>query len=214
MVDALHASATAGTERSISSAWLRQTVKPTGARNSRARGFWQVAPYASKLTRAHRAAAKADHAFARALREQTIYPQRIDALIAGRTWFDGKECAKCGGSRRRVYDVACYDCTQIGRGFKTGTKGRCIALPPAKLSRDGWLARNAERKREAAGEYIEYSSGEWSARQYPTGRLSVRCLAHHIDNPDFRTVHGSRIFQLCEQHPDLLILLRRAGWSI
>jgi len=65
-----------------------------------------------------------------------------------------------------------------------------------------------------AGEYIEYRSGEWSARQYPTGRLSVRCLGHHIDNADFRTVPGSRIFQLCEQHPDLLTLLRRAGWSI
>jgi hypothetical protein len=189
-------------------------MKPHGSRNVRARGLWQVAPYASKLTRAHRNAARADHAFAQTLREQTIYPQRIDALIKGRAWFEGRECAKCGGTRRRVYDVACYDCTQIGRGFMTDAKGRCIALPPARLSRNGWLARTDEHRREKSGEYIEYRSGEWTARQYPTGRLSVRCFSHHIDNPDFRTVHRDRIFQLCEQHSDLLNLLRQAGWSI
>jgi hypothetical protein len=189
-------------------------MKPNGARNARVRGLWQVAPYASKLTRAHRTAARSDHAFVQALREQTVYPQRIDALIAGRTWFNGKECAKCGGSRRRVYDVACYDCTQIGRGFQTDAKGRCVALPPAKLSRDGWLARNDARRRAAAGEYTEYRSGEWTAREYPTGRLSVRCIPYQIDNPDFGKVPGSRVFQLCEQHHDLLVLLRQAGWSI
>jgi len=189
-------------------------MKPKGAKNTRERGLWQVAPYASKLTRRHRTAAKADPAFAKTLREQTIYPQRVDALIAGRTWFDGKACAKCGGSRRRVYDVACYDCTQIGRGFQTDAKGHCIALPPAKLSRAGWLSRIGQRRREAAGEFIEYRSGEWGARKYPTGRLSVRCRSLHIDNPDFRTVHRDRTFQLCEQHPDLLTLLRQAGWSI
>jgi hypothetical protein len=187
--------------------------KPHGSKNARARGLWQVAPYASKLTRAHRDAARADHAFAQALREQTQYPARIDALIAGNVWFGGKPCSKCDGTRRRVYNLSCYDCTKR-EGFKTDAKGRCIALPPAKLSRDGWLARNAERKREATGEYIEYRSGEWVARQSPTGRLRVQCLRHHIDNPDFGQLPAPRIFQLCEQHPDLVTLLRHAGWSI
>jgi hypothetical protein len=191
-------------------------MKPSGSRNSvpAALRHYQVPPYASKLTRRHRDFARADEAYANHLRAQTAYPARVDALIAGRTWFEGRECATCGGTRRRVYNVGCYDCQQLGRGFQTDAKGRCVALPPAKLSRDGWLSRNDERRREMAGEYIEYRSGEWSARQYPTGRLSVRCLGHHIDNADFRTVPGSRIFQLCEQHPDLLTLLRRAGWSI
>ncbi|REE19468.1 hypothetical protein B0G71_2565 [Paraburkholderia sp. BL27I4N3] len=189
------------------------SMKPRGSKNVRTRGLWQVAPYASKLTRAHRDAARTDDAFARALREQTLYPARIDALIAGRTWFEGRECAKCGGTRRRVYNLSCYDCTKRD-GFKTDAKGRCIALPPAKLSRDGWLARNDERKREAAGDYIEYRSGEWMARQYPTGRLLVRCIRYHIDNPDFGKLPGPRIIQLCGQHSDLVILLRQAGWSI
>jgi len=110
--------------------------------------------------------------------------------------------------------VACYDCTQLGRGFRTDAKGRCIALPHSKLSRDGWLARNDERRREAAGEYIEYRSGEWSARQYPTGRLAVQCVRYHIDNPDFGKLPRERVFPLCAQHSDLLALLRLAGWSI
>ncbi|WP_162600851.1 hypothetical protein [Paraburkholderia sp. C35] len=188
-------------------------MKPHGSKNTRSRGLWQVAPYTSKLTRAHRDAARADTAFAQALREQTIYPQRVDALVAGRTWFDGRECAKCGSTRRRVYNVGCYDCQQLGRGFQTDAKGRCVALPPTKLSRDGYLARNDERKREATGDYIEYRSGDWVARQYPTGRLSVRCLAHHIDNPDLGSLPWQRIFELGNQHPDLVNLLRQAGWS-
>jgi hypothetical protein len=49
---------------------------------------------------------------------------------------------------------------------------------------------------------------------YPGGRLHVTCCAVHIDNPDFATVPAARIFQLCEQHADLLNLLRQAGWSI
>jgi hypothetical protein len=189
-------------------------MKPKGAKNTRACGLWNVAPYASKLTRAHRAAARADNTFARALRAQTIYPQRVDALIAGRTWFEGRECERCNGTRRRVYNVGCYDCQQLGRGFATDAKGRCIALPPAKLSRDGWLARSCERKREAAGEYIEYHSGEWMARQYPTGRLSVRCIQLNIDNRDFGSLPGQRIFALGTEHPDLVNLLRQAGWSV
>ncbi len=129
--------------------------------------------------------------YANHLRAQTAYPARVDALIAGRTWFEGRECKKCGGTRRRVYNVGCYDCQQLGRGFQTDGTGRCIALPPARQSRNGWLARNDERRREAAGEYTEYRSGEWMARQYPTGRLSVQCLAHHIDNPDFGKLPGT-----------------------
>lgn len=190
-------------------------MKPRGSRNSvpAALLHYQVPPYASKLTRRHRDFARADEVYANHLRAQTAYTARVDALIAGKVWFDGKPCGKCDGTRRRVYNLSCYDCTKRD-GFKTDAKGRCIALPPARQSRDGWLSRNDERRREAAGEYIEYRSGEWSARQYPTGRLSVKCLPHHIDNPDFGKLPGPRVFQLCGQHLDLLSLLRQAGWSI
>jgi hypothetical protein len=191
-------------------------MKPRGSRNSvpPKLSHYQVPPYAAKLTRRHRDFARADETYANHLRTQTAYPARVDALIAGRTWFEGRECARCGGRRRRVYNVGCYDCQQLGRGFQTDARGRCVALPPAKLSRDGWLARNDERRRETAGEFIEYRSGDWLARQYPTGRLSVRCLSHHIDNPDFGKLPGPRILRLCTQHPDLVVLLRQAGWSI
>lgn len=191
-------------------------MKPPGSRNSvpSALRHYQVPPYASKLTRRHRDFARADATYANHLRAQTVYPARVDALIAGRTWFEGRECPKCGGTRRRVYNVGCYDCQQLGRGFQTDAKGRCVALPPAKLSRDGWLSRNDEHRREMAGEYVEHCSGACVAREYPTGRLAVCFSPAHIDSPDFRAAPGSRIFALCEQYPDLLAVLRMAGWGL
>ncbi|MCE4542122.1 MULTISPECIES: hypothetical protein [unclassified Caballeronia] len=187
---------------------------PPGARRHRERGLWQIAPYAAKLTRQHRDAARADHAFERALREQTRYPERIDALIAGRTWFDGKLCERCDTTRRRVYDSACWTCQRKRTHFETDGRGRCVTRWTASQSRDGYLARQDERRRERAGDFIEYHSGGWRARSYPGGRLAVRCEHAHINNEDFRDVPGWRVFELCNQYPDLIALLRLAGWSI
>lgn len=189
-------------------------MKPKGAKNVRGRGMWQVPPYASKLTRQHAAAARADHAYAQALREQTLYPQRIDALIAGQTWYCGKLCERCSSIKRRVYDNSCWTCQKARTGFAVDDKGRCVARWQAKLSRDGYNARLCEKRREAAGEYIEYHSGEWSAREFPGGKLAVRCARYNIDSQDFRTVPGTRVFELCKHHLDLLNLLRQAAWSI
>ncbi|WP_250538248.1 MULTISPECIES: hypothetical protein [unclassified Caballeronia] len=187
---------------------------PRGARKKRALTAWHIAPYAAKLTRRHRDIARIDHAFERDLREQTRYPTRIDALIAGRTWFDGRLCARCGTTRRRVYDSSCWTCQRKRTPFETDVRGRCVTRWTANQSRDGYLARQDERRRERAGESVEYRSGEWCARQYPTGRLAVRCPSLHIDSEDFNSVPGWRILQLCEQFPDLIAVLRLAGWSI
>ncbi|MDR5779159.1 hypothetical protein QCE63_06915 [Caballeronia sp. LZ065] len=189
-------------------------ARPAGARRHRERGLWSIAPYAAKLTARHRQIARADHAFERALREQTRYQARIDALIAGRTWFDGRLCERCGTTRRRVYNSSCWTCQRKRTHFETDGRGRCITRWTANQSRAGYLSRQEERRREAAGEYIEHQSGEWAARQYPTGRLAVRCPSLHIDNPDFASVPHERIFALCRQNPDLIALLRLAGWSI
>jgi hypothetical protein len=187
---------------------------PKGARRHRERGLWQVAPYAAKLTRSHRDPARADQAFERALREQTQYPARIEALIAGRTWFEGKSCERCGTSRRRVYDVSCWTCQRKRTQFETDERGRCVTRWAVSQSRGGYLARQEERRREKAGEYIEYRSGDWSSRQYPTGRLEVRCERLYIDVPDLRTVHRHRLFELGMSNPDLVEIMRRAGWSV
>lgn len=189
-------------------------MKPKGAKHSRTRGAWQVPPFASKLTRAHRAAARVDDAYAAALREQTHYPQRIDALIAGQTWYAGKPCARCDSVKRRVYDNSCWACQRQRTAFVLDERGRCVSLGTSAMSRDGWLARADEKRRERTGECIEHVSGEWTAREYPGGRLHVVGRVAHVDNPDFGTVPGPRVFELCVAYPDLLALLRMAGWSI
>ena len=188
--------------------------KPRGAKHVRSRGMWQVPPYASKLTRAHRAAARADHAYAQALREQTVYPQRIDALVAGQTWYSGKACVRCGSGKRRVYDNACWACQKARTGFALDERGLCVSLGKAALSRAGYEARLDEKRRERAGEYVDWVSGDWTAREYPGGRLHIICKAVHVDNRDFGAVPGHRVFELCSRHPDLLAVLRMAGWSI
>lgn len=101
-------------------------MKPVGAKHERARGAHPVAPFAAKLTRRHREAARADPAFAQALREQTLYPQRIDALIMGKTSYEGKECAVCGSTFRRVYDNSCWSCQRRHTGsVEPGRLGAC-----------------------------------------------------------------------------------------
>lgn len=190
---------------------------PRGARKRRAITAWHIAPYAAKLTRRHREVARADQAFERMLREQTRYPARIDALIAGRTWFDGKLCERCGTTRRRVYDSSCWTCQRKRTHFETDGRGRCITRWQGKRTRDEYrvhLKQEDRQRRDRAGEHVEYCVGEWAARAYPTGRLAVRCPSLHIDSQDFGSVPRQRIFELCSQNPDLLALLRLAGWSI
>lgn len=158
-------------------------MKPIGARHIRQRGAWQVSPYASKLTRRHRDAARADQAFATALREQTVYPHRIDALIAGQTWYGGKVCPKCGGIKRRVRDNSCWQCHTAGTGFVLDGRNRCVSLGSPTQTRDGYLDRLQRLRRERAGEYVGTTIGGWEVRQYPTGRLAVSCATAVVQGP-------------------------------
>jgi hypothetical protein len=143
----------------------------------------RLSAFSKVLSRRHREVAMRDTAFAEALRKQTIYPQRIDALVAGRTWFTGKPCKTCGSSRRRVRDCACYDCRLKRRPLLLDHRNRAYPWP-ATYSRAGWKWRLDEIRREKAGEVQQYVAGVWDGdgpdtRWYgtetPTGRLAVRC---------------------------------------
>ncbi|MDP9646159.1 hypothetical protein [Paraburkholderia caledonica] len=179
--------------------------KPVGAKNFRTCGLWQVAPYASKLTRRHRAAARADHAYARALREQTLYPQRIDALVAGQTHYRGNLCAKCGSVERRVYDNACWSCQRGRSHFAVDSRNRCVTRWKTKLSRAGYEARLSEKRREKSGESI----GRWSSADgtatvtlYPGGRTHA-VLSGVLDNPHFEKLSGREAGAARERYPAL-----------
>lgn len=186
--------------------------RPTGAVRSPERWpGWHVAPTAAKLTRRHREIARADPAFEQALRRQTMYPGRIDALIAGCTYFVGKPCERCGSVKRRVFDCGCWNCKRQarpwipGRGWDGSAQG---------LTRAGRDARAEERRREAAGHVWVFEVGDFRARVYPTGRLAVECDRLHIDCHDLAQVVPARIFEIASGEPDLVEVMRQAGWSV
>ncbi|HDR8949295.1 TPA: hypothetical protein QDA71_006385 [Burkholderia vietnamiensis] len=186
--------------------------RPTGAKRAPERWVaWHLAPTAGKLTRRHRDVARADPAFAGALRRQTMYPQRIDALVEGCTWFAGKPCEKCGSVKRRVFDCGCWNCKRNARPW---IPGRGWDYSSQKLSRAGREARAEERRREAAGEVQAFEVGDWRARVYPTGRLALDCDRLHIHSEDWGKVPPARIFEIGSREPDLVQVMRQAGWSV
>jgi hypothetical protein len=188
--------------------------KPRGSRNTLSPGGWQISPYAAKLTRRHRAIARADPAFEQALRRQTLYPQRIDALIEGQTNFIGKPCDRCGSVKRRVFDCGCWSCKQIARPIVLDGRNRLAKCWEATRSRAGHEAILDAKRREADGECYRVEIGDWSAQVYPTGRLAAQCQRLHIDTPDLRTVPKGRLFELGMANPELVEIMRRAGWSV
>jgi hypothetical protein len=188
--------------------------KPRGSRNTLSRGGWQISPYAAKLTRKHRVIARADPAFEQALRRQTLYPQRIDALVAGGTYFIGKTCDRCGSAKRRVFDCGCWSCKQAMRPIVLDGRNRIARGWLSVRSRDGHAAILDAKRREAAGEFYRIEVGDWSARVYPTGRLAVQCPTLHIDTSDLRTVPRGRLFELGMANPELIEIMRWAGWSV
>jgi hypothetical protein len=160
----------------------------------------QVAPFAKVLTRQHRDAARRDHAFAQALRQQTMYPDRIDALLVGRSWFSGKTCRKCGSARRRVRDCACYDCQLARRPLRLDNRNRAFPWP-AKRSLGGWLSHLEAVRRERTGERTHFTAGQWDGvgvdtrwhgTATPTGGLSARCDAAVWSAPGYRRLAPSQ----------------------
>lgn len=113
---------------------------------------WNAPPHAAKLTRRHRDAARLDHHYAEALRLNTMYPQRIDALIAGRAWFEGRGCSRCGESRRRVYNCECWTCMKNRTPLKLDHRNRLREGWLSVRSRDGLSAIRDEKRRRDAGE--------------------------------------------------------------
>jgi hypothetical protein len=172
---------------------------------------WHLSPTAGKLTRRHREVARHDPAFEAALRRQTQYPQRIDALVAGATWFVGRPCDRCGSIKRRVFDCGCWQCKREARPW---IAGRGWDSSGQKLTRAGREARAAERRREAAGEVLAFKVGDFQARVYPTGRLAIDCDRLHIHSEDWGKVPSARIFEIGSREPDLVEVMRRAGWSV
>lgn len=145
----------------------------------------RVPAFSKVLSRRHREVAIRDAAFAEALRRQTIYPERIDALVAGQTWFTGRPCATCGSSRRRVRDCACYDCRLKRRPLLLDHKNQAYPWP-ATYSRAGWKWRLDAIRREKAGEAQQHVAGTWDGNgldtrwygtETPTGSMSIRCAA-------------------------------------
>lgn len=177
--------------------------------------LYGIQPRARVLTRRIRDIARQDRAFADELRKRTE-PARIDALVAGqgRFWSE-TPCPRCGSPHRRVSDRACWDCwqrkhrppavweaIQAGRGYFGGTR-----------SRDGWLDQQDVRRRIRAGEFNTITQGDITAHEHPDGRLEIT-QPPDLLCPDLRAIHTPRLFQLAAQHPALVEVLRRAGWSI
>jgi hypothetical protein len=140
---------------------------------------------------------------------QVSDPYRLAAWIEGAKVYDGDRCSKCNGTSRRVRDGSCYSCHLKDSPLDPSQRAR---VP--RHSRDGWLARQDERRREAAGEVYAFEVGDFLARVYPTGRLAVDCDRLHIHTEDWAKVPPARIFEIGSSEPDLVEVMRRAGWSV
>ncbi|MCC8405227.1 hypothetical protein LJ655_25690 [Paraburkholderia sp. MMS20-SJTN17] len=140
---------------------------------------------------------------------QIADPYRLAAWLEGAKVYDGARCSKCGSTRRRVRDGSCYGCHLKDSPLDPSQR---VRVP--QHSRDGWLARLDEKRKEAAGEVWAFEVGDWRARVYPTGRLAVDCDRLHIHSEDWAKVPPARVFEIGTSEPDLVEVMRRAGWSV
>lgn len=172
----------------------------------------QIQPRGFRLTRKQRDICHRDPAFQQALRQRVADPTRWAAFISGAVWFTGKECRRCGSQRRRVRSCDCYDCM-----LKTNRQDWDLIQsghgPTAQRTRESYLDRFERQRRERAGEHQEYVSGAFTASQYPTGRLSLVSPQHNINQSDIASLDASRVYDLAERYPDVLEILRWAGWA-
>lgn len=142
----------------------------------------QRQPRADKLDKRQRQICKVDAVYAQALSERVSDANRWSAFVADRSWYETELlCKRCGSNKRRVYNRECWTCRTNSR---SDNWQRILAgqRPLAARSRDGHLALLDAAKRERRGEFEEYSVGPWLARQYPTGRLHVRCACACVGN--------------------------------
>lgn len=169
-------------------------------------------PRSFRLTRQQLDLCRRDPVFDAALRQRVGNPDRWGAFKAGIAWYTGRACARCDSQRRRVRSNDCYDCLLSINRQDWGLIHSGIR-PPAKQSRDGYLDRIERAKRERAGECETYTCGAFSAAQYPSGRLSLVSVANHINQSDLARLDAQQVHYLCGQYPDVLEILRWAGWA-
>ena len=172
----------------------------------------QTQPRGRRLTRHQRGLCQSDPAYSQALCQRVADPARWDAFMAGDSWYIGKTCQRCGSQRRRVRCCGCYDC-MLRANHQDWDLMRQGVMPPAQQSRDSYLDRLERTQREKSGEYQEYVYGAFTARQYPTGRLSVVAPTHHINCADTASIPARQLHALVDRYPELLEVLRWAGWA-
>jgi hypothetical protein len=154
----------------------------TGPHRDERFGLMRQQPRAKRLTTEQRKLCHTSPAFAESLRQRVSNPARWEAFIQGRSWFDGKPCRSCGSIRRHVRAGECFDCRMNRRPILGGRQRQRIAHPTTQ-SFDGMMARFERTRREQRGEFEEFAIGTWTARQYPTGRLTVSCSAAVVRGP-------------------------------
>ena len=169
---------------------------------------------ASKLTKQKGMLARADSAVAEHFRRRIREPACFDAFLAGRSSYaSDTPCTRCGSSNRTVYCASCYACQTSRRPLQLTSTGTVAAWPPALRSRAGWLALCDERRRERSGERESCTFGPFTGTTTPTGKLSIDAPALGLRIPDLSRHPFDFIHNIVQRHPDLLEVLRWAGWT-
>lgn len=172
-----------------------------------------VQPRANHLTREQRKLCSVDHAFMAALRARVSSVARWDAFAAGVAHYAGNECRRCHSLRKRVSDGSCYDCA-LARNATDFALIRVRHRPPAQRSLDSLRDIQARQRKERRGEHIEYRVGEYTARQYPTGRVHLTASIRGLDMPDLaKGVDAATMHRMADADPAFMRLLERIGWA-
>jgi hypothetical protein len=140
-------------------------------------------PRADKLDKRQQQICTVDHAYASALQQRVSDVNRWAAFMAGQSWYGSDNlCKRCSSHKRRVYNRECWTCRTTSRAENWQ---RILAgkSPLANRSLAGHLAILEATRREKLGECEERAIGDWTARQYPTGRLAVWCSAAVVLGP-------------------------------
>lgn len=172
----------------------------------------QRQPRANKLDAKQRAICKLDHAYSEALRARVRHPERFAAFIGGASYYIDLEapCPKCSAMKRRTRDRSCYSC-HLSRGGANFERMKAGISPIKQRSRESYLDALAREKAEHAGEYLERQFGEFTLRQFPTGRLMVTFPDGYVTE-DLLTYLPREVLALREKHPDFNAALNWAGW--
>jgi hypothetical protein len=97
--------------------------------------------------------------------------------------------------------------------LRLSAAGKVASWPPALRSRAGWLALCDSRKRERSGERDSCTFGLFTATTTPTGTLSIEAPTLGLHIPDLSRHPFDFIHNIVQRHPDLLEVLRWAGWT-